>query len=241
MALGTSPFNCPLLTVPEPARVLYMEAEVKEKGVQKRGRKIFHDVSKEELNENLYLLTDQPELQFDSPLGYKLLRQELDLVQPNILVIDPLGRFLGGLDENSNSEMNKVLTKLDQIIKEHSSREMALVIAHHSRKPDTSANSTFDPLSAHSMRGSSRFFSNPDSIIMMNRDTGKDYKNFKGEEAWQLTARFQTRQAAQLPDMTFNVNHEGDLRVRYAPKKGPPPKLSQSKSLVGDQLQFNDA
>lgn len=238
LALGDSPFECPLLSVPEPARVLYLEAEVKQQGLQTRGRKIFQDVNLEYLNENLFVLTDLPELTFDQPRGFQLLRQALDEVQPNVVVIDPLGRFIGGLDENSNSEMAKVLGKLDVILKEHASSELALILAHHSKKPDTSANSTFNPLSPHAMRGSSRLFANPDSIIMADRV--ENYVNSQHGRAWKVKAHFETRQSEGLDDQLFTVNDRNDLRVRWVPPKGPMPKVNPPAPPT-EQLAFKGA
>lgn len=240
LALGDNPFECPLLDVPRPTRTLYCEAEVKEQGVQSRGIPIFEGVNRDYLNENLFLLTDVPEMQFDQPKGFTLLRQALDSVQPEVLILDPLGRFIGGADENSNSEMNKILTGLDQILKDYRRNEMAVIIAHHTKKPNK-MDQEFDPLDPYEMRGSSRFYANPDSIFMLSRFG--DYVNKDQKRAWRLNGRIITRQAESMEDFEFTVNDESDLRVRFVPKKGPAPKLTAAplKKTEGPaQMSFRE-
>lgn len=234
LALGDNPFGHPQLYVPEPARVLYVEAEVKQQGLQARGIPIFQGVNHQYLNEHLFVLTDVPEMQFDTQKGFGLLREALDAVQPNVLIIDPYGRFIAGLDENSNSEMNKVLTGFDRLLKDYKHNEMSLVLAHHAKKPNR-MDQQFDALSPHEMRGSSRFFSNPDSILMLDRD-GQPYINPTGQAAWKVKGRLETRQAERLPDMNFTVNHRGDLRVHFTSEKGPVPKIGGSGQVHKDNV-----
>jgi RecA-family ATPase len=213
-----APFECPALSVPEPARVLYIEDEVKEKGLQTRGRLIFKGISTETLNTRMSILSGVPEIRFDDPHGWKLLRDALKEVEPNVLILDPYGRFIGGLDENRNDEMGKVLSKLDQIVKDYAHQEMSLILVHHCKKPDTSANSKYDPLSPHSMRGASRMYANPDSILMLDRT--KEYRNREGRKAWEITGHAETRQAEGLSDFVCTMNDQSDLRVRFKTWKG---------------------
>jgi RecA-family ATPase len=214
LSLGEAPFECPHLSVPLPARVLYVEDEVKERGLQERGKRVFAGVDLDLLDSNLWVLSGVPEIRFDTGDGMGLLRKAVEEVQPNVLMLDPFGRFIGGLDENNNAEMGKVLGRLDKLLKDYSKNDMSLILTHHAKKPDMSANSKFDPLSPHAMRGSSRFFANPDTIVMLDRL--EDFRSKNGGRGWKVRAHFETRQSEGLDDAVFTVNERDDLRVRYA-------------------------
>lgn len=251
LVTGTNPFGCPSLSVPDPARVLYVEDEVKEYGLQERGLQIFKGVSRGLLDEQMHIISGAPQLRFDEPDGWKILRRELTNVRPNVLILDPIGRFIGGLDENSNAEMGKVLSRLDQILFDYADEELSLLIVHHSRKPDMSPHSRFDPLSPHSMRGASRFYANPDTIMMLNRE--KEKRNKDGHVMWEVEGHIETRQAEPLPNIKFTVNEESDLRVRYKHFMGvnpveekrreksvtpPPTKLTLKKETEPEELDM---
>ncbi len=159
------------------------------------------------------LLSGVPELQLDNPAGWKILRDALTMKEPNVLVLDPIGRMLGSYNENKNEEVGQVLNKLEQLLKDYASAELALILTHHSKKPDTMAGSSFDPLSPFSMRGASRFYADPNTIMMINRT--REYRNSAGRPAWEVTARIAMRQAEPLPDLKLSVNDCSDLRVRF--------------------------
>lgn len=241
LSLADNPFGCPDLYVPESARVLLIEDEVKEAGLQERGLKVFAGADYGLLNNNFFVLSGVPEIRFDSNMGWKLLDDAIAQVQPNVLVLDPFGRFIGGLDENRNDEMGKVLGKLDQILKNYQHNEMSLILTHHSKKPDTSAESKYDPLSPHSMRGASRMFANPDTIVMVQRL--EDIKSAAGHKAWKVRMHFETRQSEGPDDVVLTVNRDDDLRVRFSHKLGGAPKLKQEPKpkVPPEQLKLAEA
>jgi len=59
----------------------------------------------------------------------------------DLAIIDPLYRFLGDADENSNSDMAKIFAKLTQLA---STLDVALMVTHHTRKGRTDNQSTTD-------------------------------------------------------------------------------------------------
>jgi AAA domain len=228
LVVGDAPFACPLLSVPEPAKVLYLEAEVRERGLQARGRKIFKNISTEWLNEYMAVVSGVPELTLDNETGWSLLKEALQQSQPNVLMLDPIARFLGGTDENSNEKVGAILGRLDMILKDYAHRDLSLIQVHHSRKPDTQKGSSFDPLSPHSMRGASKFFANPDTIFMLDR--ADNYINATGHKAWRVKGRLETRQSEGFDsDQTFTVNDGDDLKVRWVMPKGGIAKLNDQK------------
>jgi AAA domain len=63
--------------------------------------------------------------------GWAALKTELDHLQPDILIIDPLINFLGGADVNDNAVAGLLMSRL---AKEAAIRNMAVMIAHHVSK-----------------------------------------------------------------------------------------------------------
>lgn len=241
LTLGDNPFGHPELTVPEPARVLLIEDEIKERGLQARGLEIFKGVNRDYLNEYFFVLSGETDVRLDTNKGFDLLYQAVEQTQPNVLVLDPMGRLIGGIDENRNDQVGIMLAKLDKLLAKYDHNEMSMIMLLHSRKPDTSKDSNFDPLSPHSIRGAGRWFANPDSIMMINKV--KTYKNKDGRKAGKLAGRFEVRQGEGFAeDLGFTFNDQSDLRVRYSGQREGVPKVTlvEPPAPKEEQLKFAD-
>lgn len=237
------------MPVKEACRVLYVEDEVKERGVKERILTAFGDVDRRLLQNNLHVLSNKKELRFDTEKGFQHLTDAVELIKPHVLVLDPLGRFIGAADENDNTKMGMILDKLEGLLKAHKEREMSLILSHHSRKPGLE--DTFDPLNPHNMRGSSRFFANPDTILMLARSVKTTKQNAAGTKTWQVKGRFETRQSEGFPgDLIFSINRDNDLRVKFeregaqAGEEGPPkldPSIEKPSKKKPEQLKLAEA
>jgi hypothetical protein len=79
--------------------------------------------------------------------GWDALNAELDNINPDILILDPLLSLLGGVDGNNNSAAAVLMAGLVKLAAE---RHMAVIVAHHTAKGR-------DPTSAESAMGAASF------------------------------------------------------------------------------------
>lgn len=231
LALGETPFDCPLFTVPKPVRVLMIEQELGEIGLQRRAAKLF-DGTMGRKADNLWYVSKVPELKLDTGGGVKLLRNLIEDVEPEVLILDPIGR-MHSWDENNAQEMARMFGVLDQIQK--ATPGMALIFSHHFGKPKDPRGGS-DPLDPYEFRGSSKFFDNPDSLVTLQRvrELPKDW------EAWSLKARFTLRHGESPDDIILHVNEHDDNRVRFDRSTSEPrPKaLPQTSKEKLEQRAF---
>lgn len=104
-------------------------------------------------------LLDTPVVQLDSPADLRRLCMAIELCQPRLLVLDPFVRLMGGVDENSSSEVSAVLGSLRTIQRTYN---LAVLVVHHARKsPATHP--------AQAFRGSSDFAAWSDSNLFLAR------------------------------------------------------------------------
>ena len=104
-------------------------------------------------------LLDAPLLQLDSPADVRRLCMAVEQCHPRLLVLDPFVRLMGGVDENSSSEVSAVLGSLRAIQRTY---DLAVLVVHHARKsPATHA--------AQAFRGSSDFAAWSDSNLYLAR------------------------------------------------------------------------
>jgi RecA-family ATPase len=241
---GDHPFGSNHFSVPETGRALYVEAEVGEEGLQKRGLKIFHGADLDLLDQNFYYVSKNPDLQLHTAIGQKLLDQFVDEVQPNVLILDPIGQ-LHGYNENDNQEIGRLFHTLFSLIRKYEHNNMSVVVVHHMRKKGGQPVPGEDLLSFHNYSGSRHFAADPDTLCTLHR-TPEVLRSKAGHRAWKLMARFITRQGEQPDDMVLTVNEEDDLRVRFTKwAGGGPPKLTPTVTvppptppLKGIQLTF---
>lgn len=210
LAHGELPFGCPEFVVPEPVRAMVIEQEVGERGLQIRGRKICNDY-KAQYADNFWYITMEPDMQFDTPEGRKLVLEAVSKVEPNVLFLDPISR-MHGYDENDNGQINKLVRHLANLKKMFKHKEMSLVISHHYGKPPRGMDlQGWDPLDFNNFRGASKFRDDADALITVQRLKYLDTK----WKAWKLKTRFRLRHGEEPNDMIFTVNKENDLRVKW--------------------------
>ena len=81
------------------------------------------------------------------PRGWNALTSELDRINPDILIIDPLINVLGGVNSNDNSAAALLMGRLTELA---ARRRISVVLAHHASKGR-------DPMSPDSAMGAASF------------------------------------------------------------------------------------
>ena len=147
----------------------------------------------------------------DKDLGLLRLSEEVDRTQANVVILDPISSMFS-VDENDASAMTELFHRLERLRRTFRELDLSIILVHHFGKPPTGKFSdSYDHLSFHNFRGSSKFFSVPDTICTAWRAEELNL----GWESWRLKTRWVCRQGESPPEMYLNVNTNQDLRVRW--------------------------
>lgn len=138
---------------------LYLQAEIPEPQLQKRLGLMLMDVGTAPAAGTLYFLTDRT-MKLDRPEDVARLRAHIERLRPDLLVIDPLARFMVG-DENGTKDMGAFIAVLDSLIQDY---DLAVLVVHHTGKPGLEGRE-----GGHRLRGSSALFAAADSVLMLDR------------------------------------------------------------------------
>ena len=207
---GEAPLECHLLSVPKPCKVLMIEQELGPYGLQQRARKIYKGIDRDILNSNLWYSTRIPEFQLNTFQGRDLLKKWIDQVEPNVVVIDPIGKSQA-YDENSNTQIAKLWNIIDYSLKDYDHLDLSFIISHHFGKPNKDPRYAGDPLDIYNFRGASKWRDDPDTLIAVHR-----HSNLSGrKDAWNIHTRWELRHGEPMEDLVFEVNKDLDLRVKY--------------------------
>jgi RecA-family ATPase len=195
----------------EECRVLYVEREVGEYGLQSRCREIFKGEDFGRIADNLWYVSQDSDLNVDTHAGIGRLGEYVSDLSINVLILDPISSMFS-VDENDATAMSKVFNNLEHLRKVFVGQDLSVVLAHHFGKPPNGKGSeTYDHLSHHNFRGSSKFFSVPDTVCTSWRaeELNLDW------QAWRLKCRWVCRQGESPPEQYLTVNQNRDLRVRW--------------------------
>lgn len=230
LTLGRPVFEWDYFQVPEPTRVLYMDQEVAPLALQERIQAVFSPEELEETRERFYGISGHPELSFSSPEGFRIIAEEVERVQPGVLILDPIAN-LHNYEENSNTEIGKLFGQIGVLQKIGLAWGLSVIIIHHTGKaPHDKAD--YDALSARNMRGASKYESVPDSILMLQRCGILNHEY----EAWKLRARLdKLRHSKKVPDFYLKVNENKDLRVVFDKLDGNPLAGGVPRMTVGPE------
>jgi hypothetical protein len=214
LATGENLFEHPKLHTPEPCRVVLVDPELGEYGLQKRSASVFADLdlSSTGLADRLWYISKDPEIYLDHQPGRRKLREVVGDTQANVVLLDSVN-MLHGYDENSNTEISRLFKFLDELKAEFRAQDLSIVLSHHFGKPPSGVDPRFvrDPLDRTNFRGAGKWTNAPDSLVTLQRQENLPTM----WEAWELSCRFLLRQGESLPDMTLRVNEHKDLRVYY--------------------------
>lgn len=157
----------PVFPVSKACRVLYIEQEIGDVGLQERflgqdGRPGLLTGASPQLMDFL-IKTRDTSLRLDTEGGLKLLYDEVSNTKPDVVILDPLSKF-HLLDENSAQEMAVVGRVGDHFIEKSG---CSVVWIHHTGKPPSSALDT--PRSGGDrIRGSSAIFADVDTVVLVD-------------------------------------------------------------------------
>ena len=210
LVTGEAPFGMEGLAAPERARVLLVDQEVGEYGLQKRCRPMLADLPPEAYAERLMYVTKDPDLMLDKEKGLKALWEYVDSAQPNVLILDPVGKMIS-VDENDNIEIAKVFHSLERLQKDFYHLGLSIILSHHFLKPPrtTRDREGFDPLESYNFRGAGKWKDAPDTLVTVSRGDKLPLPH----QAWSLNMRILPRHAEEPPDIHLKVNENRDFRV----------------------------
>lgn len=215
------------------SRVLFVEQEVGDYKLQDRVYRVCRKMDLKKMHDNLFYVSKVPELQLDTYEGQQILKDLINDVEPNVLILDPIGK-LHGYEENSNSQIGDLFKTFEECKKIKPDKDLSVIFSHHTRKPAgyVPGAPKYDPLDPHTARGSSRWFSDPDTIVMCNRSLTE--KN--PWERWRVQMRIILRHGSGPEDFVVSVNwdqfenwNDGDLKVKYFTDLGAPKPLFKPK------------
>lgn len=110
-------------------------------------------------NLDVHVITE-PTIRLDRLSERDRLRRTLDRVAPRLLILDPLVRIYGKVDENSAAEVSALLAFLRAIQREY---DVAVILVHHARKAQAGAQG------GQALRGSGDFHAWGDSMLYLRR------------------------------------------------------------------------
>jgi hypothetical protein len=209
LIMGTPVFGQASWDVPEPASVLYIDQEVSPEGLQERIVKSFSP-DEQEATDRFYFISGHPEISLSTPSGIQILQDEIIRHQPSVLILDPISN-LHTYEENDSTQIGRLFGVIEALKKLGHPWGMSVVIIHHNSKPPRESD-TYDPLSARNIRGSSKFESMADAILMITLGPSLN----KPYHAWKLKCRLdKLRHTGKLPDFWLKLNEDNDFRVTF--------------------------
>jgi RecA-family ATPase len=203
LATGSAVFNGPSLVVPRPCKILLADKELAKWTLGKRTRSFFQTASEAELalaGQNFLAETGSPAFYFDAVDCRETLKNYLDEKQPNVLIVDPVSKFMQGSDQE-NDDVRRFLEFMDILIERYSkTTKMSVVMSHHFRKPQKDyRGNIIDPDSAYNFRGGSRWYDDMDTLITVQRH------EVRGDEHWRCECKVQTRHGLSPANMWLDM------------------------------------
>lgn len=150
--------------IPDPVRVLFMQAEISERSLQSRIQKMF-GAGLQPMPGNL-IFCNQKGVKLDNKRHLEQVNFLVERYRPEILAIDPLYKY-HVRNEDKSSDMRYLFDNIDSLIVKHG---ISVVICHHTIKP-TEGNTR---QGAMMLRGSGTIFDFGDSYITLTRMSGRE-------------------------------------------------------------------
>lgn len=142
-------------------RVLLIEQEIGLQDTQARFRDLYNNLPplhQEIVGSGMFIRSCDYDLRFDKPMGIEKIASVVAEVQPDIVCIDPLTKFHTS-DENSPSEMGKIMLAMREMIHKHNT---TIILLHHIAKNEE-GKSTLDML-----RGASSIAADIDTGLILH-------------------------------------------------------------------------
>jgi 5S rRNA maturation endonuclease (ribonuclease M5) len=191
--------------ITEAAKVLDFQAEMSERAMQDRLRKMLtcFDVDETALRERL-VFHNAPGLKLTNPAHVEAIRKAIELHRPAVVVFDPLYKFHTG-DESSVRDMTAFFDPLDSLIADFG---VAIALVHHHGKGSGEGLAT----PAHRNRGSSTIADWADSLLTLTFEDADEgivklaftLRNAEEPEPIALQRNPETLWFDPLPDYQFD-------------------------------------
>ncbi|MDA2916069.1 AAA family ATPase [Nitrospinae bacterium AH_259_B05_G02_I21] len=178
--------------VPIVRKVLYINAEIAEESLRER-LKIMLAGNGPHPRKGHLLHLSRRDIKLDNRDHIARFGRLVERYRPDVVILDPLSKFHSA-DENSASEMMRLLSGLDTLVQEYG---ISLVIVHHHGKPNPESRRR----GAQLMRGSSTMFDYGDGYITMTH-----WKSEGGSSLAKLT--FELRNAQPIPPLVVCRDNE---------------------------------
>jgi RecA-family ATPase len=157
----------PVLPVPQPRRVLYLEMEMGEQGLLERlrGKEGLPGLTAGVEPEGLpfFIQSRDTAMRLDTAEGRDYINCLIKDIKPEVIVFDPFAKF-NLSNENDSQEMGALMRVADHIIEDH---KTAVMFIHHIGKQDP------DPAKqkrgGDRMRGSSALYGDLDTLLEVTR------------------------------------------------------------------------
>ncbi len=209
LATGTCCFGRTDFAVERPVRVLLCDKELGADSLGVRLAGFFAGASAEELAlaaQNIFAVSGNPDFYFDDRARRQAIQDKLDEVQPNVLIIDPVSKFMQGSDSD-NDHVKHFLETMDILMELHEANGLSVIMSHHFRKPQTDfRGAKIDPTSSYNFRGGSKWYDDMDSLVTMQRHDVND-------QHWRLECEPEFRHGASPQAFWLDVKPEAATPV----------------------------
>lgn len=219
-------------------RVLYIPGEGKESRIRERIEQLSQNRSVDIDHLELFVL-QEPGLRLDDKENYQALRQTVHSVQPTLIIIDPVRRFMSG-DENSSGVVAQLLNSLTDINQETGA---AILLVHHMSKKSRSDGS--------GLRGSSDFHAWGDCNLYLSRSRSHSDKAIlrtemrdSGAQDLRLFGISDSKNGSEVrPSLTFQPTEENAAKL-HSKKQRILENLRElapcSKTQLRNQVSMNN-
>lgn len=216
LVTGDNPMYYQKFAVPEKARVLIWEQELGESTFFKRCGDTLQNHRISEYGDRFKALCKAPELSLSEKGGAQKLNDLLEEHQTNVLIIDPIGKAQT-YDENDAGKIGELFNKLQLLTKAGATRGLSIILTHHFKKlPSGQFARDYDLSSPDNFRGSSRFYSDPDTLLTMIR-TDDVYERVPGKteplKGWLCKTQWKMRHGQEPDGMMIKIMPEGEKIV----------------------------
>jgi RecA-family ATPase len=200
---GGCAYDHPDLPILGEPTVLYCDQEIGPESTKGRLQAVFHGLDWEKVGENrFWTISREPALKLDTYVGVALMRALIEEKKPNIVILDPLAKFLEG-DENNNTDVGRFVANLDAMLKEFAELDLSFVLLHHTGKipNNLKERKATDFLNQYALRGASKFGDDVDCVHMMQR------REPLYPSGWVNRCQMTFRHATDIPNFNLIVNY----------------------------------
>lgn len=179
-------------------RVLYIAGEDSRSNIAHRIRGLSHAKAATVEELDLHVIAEEP-LHLDTEDGLAALEAEIERIQPTLVILDPLARFLPHTPESSARKMGQALEALAQLAQR---RKITFLIVHHWSKAGKPGDA------GRAMRGSSQLDSYYTGAIFLYHQGGEllaDLRFRHAEAVDRLPLRFFCSMGSQFCFLAGNA------------------------------------